>query len=326
MVSTIVLDVQALALVRELLDDLPLPASFVAVENRTADPAQVAIARASAAQRLRTAGLLIPAETGRPIDPEALAGTAAQDVVHPSLRAALEGFGRAGLRIEVRSWAGDRAVVSDLAIGSAAGIGLARLQRVTRERPDATTTVQDALGVELAIFESGDTLAAIERLLPPLPESSTPLSPVRVSWPEGLALLALLRKQDSIAADQLPVAREVLKILLATSALAEVPPLLDWLAGPLEAAIRITFSVRGPAGSTGPIWFGYWLQCDGHLVGLRAELGPDPVPGPPERTADAVADAGVVLTLVPADGPTLRADLTLALTGAFAALDLIEQT
>jgi hypothetical protein len=350
MVSTLVLDVDAFTLVRELLDDPPLPAGFVAVPDAGADPAQAAAARASAAQRLRAAGLLIAAQAAGangpstpqrpsnvdPGEPNSLTGNAFAEVVHPSLRAALAGFGEAGLRVEVRSWADDRAVLADLVVGVDAGIGLARLQRVTRQR--GADTVEDALGVELAIFESGDTFSAVERLLPPLPEaepaaSAVPLHPVRLSWPDGLALLALLRRRDTIGADQLPVAREVLRILLSSAGLSEVSPLLERLAGPLEAAIRITLRVPGSAEGGDPIWFGYWLQCDGHVVGLRAEIGQDLAAGTPPEGSDDWEDsegseveneAGVVLTIVPTDGPGLKADVMRALTDAFEVTGLAE--
>jgi hypothetical protein len=337
MVSTLVLDVDAFTLVRELLGDLPLPAGFVAVRDPTVDPAPVAAARAHTAQRLRAAGLLIPDLPPGVATSNGLADNGFGEAVHPSLRAALEGFGQAGLRVEVRSWAGDRAVVADLAVGVDAGVGLARLQRITArpttdaadesEHAEGTATVEDALGVELAIFESGDTFAAVERLLPPLPvavHSAMPLHPVRLNWPEGLALLALLRRRDTIGSDQLPVAREVLRILLGTSGLSEVSPVVERLTGPLEAAIRITLRVPGPAEGGDPIWFGYWLQCDGHVVGLRAEIGQDVAAGTPSEVSEVEDEAGVVLTLVPTDGPGIKADVMRALTDAFETSGLAE--
>jgi len=374
MVSTLVLDVDSLTLLRELLDDIWLPAGFASVWDQTADPAQLAAARASAGQRLRTAGLLIPAEPADPTDspdptePADSTEPAGEDV-HPSLRAALEAFGRAEIRMEVRSWAGDRAVIADLAVGQDAGIGLARLQRVAphptdsgnrADRADGTGSTngtsssngtgsadsgpgpEDAIGVELAIFESSDVLAAIERLLPPLPPpppsgeaattntpttSSTPvpIEPLRVGWQEGLALLALLRRRGSIASEQLPVAREVLRILLAAADLTAVPPLLDQLTRPLEAAIRITLSASDNAAGEHPVWFGYWLQCGGQLIAVRAEPRSVPTAEPAVEASDPGSPADVVLTLVPSDALGLRADLLLALTGAFVAGGFAEE-
>lgn len=303
MVSTLVLDVDALIRLRELLGDVRLPARFTPTWDQTADADRITLARAEATARLRAGGLLVPAAPAAPTDR-----------VHPSMRAALEAFAGAGLRVDVRSWAGDRAVVADLAVGIEAGVGLSRLQRIT-----GAGTAEDALGVELAVFTPDEILAAIERLLPAFGVNPTSpglreqMEPVRMNWPEGLAVLDLLRRQDSIGSDQVPLAREVLRILLGSAGLAAVPPLLDRLTGPLEAAVRITISAhpRPEQDSRPEIWFGYWLQCGGQLVALRAEPGPD-------SRSPASADSGpdVLLDLIPTDGPGLRADLLLALTTA----------
>ena len=305
MVSTLVLDVDALVRLRELLGGLPLPARFAPAWDRTADADRIALARAEATARLHASGLLVPPPAGS----VAASGDGSPDQVHPAMRAALAAFAVAGLRVDVRSWAGDRAVVADLAVGTDAGVGLARLQRVTGDG-----TAEDALGVELAIFSPDEILAAIERLLPAFaapPADRAPIAPVRMTWPDGLALLDLLGRQDSIGPDQLPVAREVLRILLGSAGLSAVPALLDRLTGPLEAAVRITVSAPG---RTGPddIWFGYWLQCGGQLVALRAE------PTDPEVSPDASPEAR--LDLIPTDAAGLRTDLLLALTAARPAL------
>jgi hypothetical protein len=298
MVSTLVLDLNSLTLLHELLD-LPLPASFSPVWDRAADPTLVATARTEAGQRLRTAGLLLTGPA---------AGEGESEQVHPSLRSALENFGRARILVDVRTWAGDRAVLADLAVGVDAGVGLTRLQRVTPDGDEGPTTPEDALGAELAVFEADDVVSALQRLLPPLPDPGSAPEPVRIGWPDATALLTLLQRRDSMNAGQLPVAQEVLRILLGSADLVAVPPVLDLLAGPLQAAIRITLSARGPEGeNTGPrAWFGYWVQCGGQLVALRA--AGDAEPG---------RDGGVVLDLVPTDGPGLRADLLAAVVGAF---------
>ena len=114
---------------------------------------------------------------------------------------------------------------------------------------------------------------------------------------------ATVSSPAGIGAVQLPMPPEVLHILLGSAALRAVPPLPQLLCSPLEAALRTTRAGPRLGGGKDPLWFGYWLPCDGQLVGPTRAV----CTGFNRRGADPIVEA-----LAPGSGlePTANVVLT----------------
>ncbi len=320
--STFVLDRAAWAVLCERLPAAlvaGVPAGFRASVDVLADRESVAAGRAATAERLRSAGLF---------DAQGAPSSAAL-----ALGAVLT-TGR--LRVQVRAWSQDRAVLRDLVavVGPAAprgagpgepadrvtGVGLTRLERVGRDPGGAPVVDGEGAGVEVCLFGSDGLLDGVWRTVAPrlrsagrVPAEQVPTAPAGVvlPWPAGLAA-ASGTGAPGASATQGAAASEAAgeaarRTLLEAAGWDDVPPVVADLAAGLDAALEVSVTASPGLGDDAAAerWFGTWLAAGDRLVAVRVERGPGADPS-----------GEVALRLHDADGRGLRSDLVRALCDA----------
>jgi hypothetical protein len=300
---------------QELLPDLRFPGDFESKWGLLAGEDEVAAARAESLQRLRERGLVTA--DGEP---------------HPGLRTALAMFSVPSLRVRVRSWDGELAVLAELAVIAGGGVGLARMLRI--QAGDRPVVVREGSLVELSAFPAAGTVRAIQRALPPIavpgerePSPEPPRPGVYAPWEDALALADVLARAPAPEGGpvQTRLHATVLELLLEQAGLSEVPPILADVATDLTGAIEVTLVPRAGPGLVdprAPAWLGRWLVTGDRLVALT--LAPAP-PDPVAATAAPDPGRGARLGLLPADATSVFNDLLSAVTAAFTLHDRLRR-
>jgi len=238
---------------------------------------------------------------------------------------------RGAVHVDIRTWAGDRAVLAHLAVGAAHGAGLARLQHLGHGVAGDSPSVRDTARVEVSGFTVDATVEQVWRAVPPDirqavrhpdPDVVDPGSLAVLPWPESAALLAVLREREG---DPRRVPDGVAEHLLDVLGLRARRSTLEDLATRLRGGVDITVTCGSARAEAATTWMGSWLLAGDRLlaVGLQA------APRIPDLTAATSSQRegsdGSSVTLRAVDGPSMRRDLIRVVSEAVGRCHLARQ-